>query len=158
MQQLSVVAKVTLVGMIAVNGGVTMAALILQDGFITGRDVALALVSAVVGAAVGGRLCFLLFGHAKGAGWFLALLGAILATAIGAAVGGEIFVIAGTLLDANADLVLSSLFDVAILSVAIVFFSLTYPLNGLAWGVLMVATHIVALRLRKAAENLHGEG
>ena len=150
--------KMVLVALVGFTGGVTMALMVFLDNVFAGRDALLAVVSASLGAAVGGRCSLWLFGHREMAGWFLAGVGAVLATLIGSALGVEVFLCLGLLLDGGGGVTLSGLLEAAMIGVMVVFYSLSYPWIGLSWGVLMALTHVVARRLRKPAEILHGDG
>ena len=129
--------------MIALSGGATMLGILLWSGEM-GRGPWLEalgafVLPAIIGAALAGLPTASLFGRNGGAGWMLALLGALIATAIGSLIGGAIFV--GVVGGGNpAD---------AIYAPLVVFFSLATPVTGPLWGATMVATHLVSRRLRE---------
>ncbi len=97
--------------------------------------------SASAGAFLSGLVFAALFGRGGRAGWALSVLGAILATALGASLGGGVFsVVSGAMRELEMFLIYSPL---------VVFVSLASPVTGPLWAAAMVATHLVSRRLRK---------
>lgn len=93
---------------------------------------------AMIGAAIAGLATARLFGGGGSLGWGLAFLGAVVATALGALIGGAIFV----------EIIEGGALADAIYAPVVVFISLVTPLIGPLWLVIMAATHLVSRRLR----------
>ena len=138
--------------LISATGAVVMLAII-WSGFSDNMQESLAMILfAAIGAAVAGLATHRLFGRAAALGWVLAALGATLATALGAALGGPLFFTAGVaLFGLQGAAPLSDIPQIALLTVMVVFSMLASLKVGPPWFVGMVLVHVIARRLRAAA-------
>lgn len=84
-------------------------------------------------AAMAGWICARLFGRPEQAGWFLAGVGALLTTVLGAAIGG-------TLLASAAGTIVAPI---------VLFWNfIVYPEVGISWVFSMALLHVIVLKIR----------
>ncbi|NNE81432.1 MAG: hypothetical protein HKN18_14285 [Silicimonas sp.] len=133
-------------------GGIVMAAII-WAGFTNDFSESLVMVlCACIGAAVGGSASAALFGRADYKGWGLAAVAAVLATAIGSAMGGSLYFTLGEpLLGRVGAAEFSELPNIALLSMVVVFSMLGTLKVGPPWLLGMVLIHLAAQKLRAPA-------
>lgn len=130
-------------GMIGVSGVATMLGILAWSGEMQRAfwwsDLMPFLIPAGVGAACAGAALSWFFGRPGPGGWFLALTGALLATGLGALLGGAIFATWQ-----------GDTFGEVIYVPLVVLCSLATPVTGPLWTVTMSAAHLVSTHLRKA--------
>ena len=137
---------------LGLTGAVVMLAMDWVETLIAPSEMSDMLASAFAGAAVAGFLTAPLFGQPGkgGIGW--ACLGALLATSIGAGLGGLFFTLADVLADGRPEVItLSGLLSVFAISAGLVVSLIATTLVAPVWLIVMGAAHVVARVIRKAA-------
>ena len=158
MKRLSKRGGLIVAGLIGLNGGLLMASLLVSEGGAPGMaERSLLVLFAFLGAFLAGLAVLSFFGKGGAGGWALAAMGAVLATGMGGAIGGGLFTLASVFTyEAPGWGIFLEMTLILKLSVMLVFMALAKLTTFGVWALLMALTHVVARRLRRSAENLHG--
>ena len=137
--------------LIGISGGLVMLAM---AATVLGENLQHTLVLslfATAGALISGAMAAPLFGRYRWTGWLLAGLGALIATSLGAGIGGLLYFAFGELLFGVGEAVDVGLLEAAALSVALVLAAVFSTLVGLFWLAIMTLIHLVTRHLRNPA-------
>ena len=128
--------------LIGIAGALVMLAIDLVEPHMVGSDIALAVLMAFLGAFLGGFLTAPLFGQSAPGAVFLACLGALLATTIGAALGGLMFGVAAVLIDGSFGMI-GDVLVISLMAVVVVGTLIATTAVGLIWLPAMGAIHLL---------------
>ncbi len=143
--------RLKIAALLAVSGGLVMLAIEWIEPMGDDSDLAIMVALAAFGAFASGFVTAPLFGQSgkRGVGW--ACLGAILATLLGAAVGGFLFAFISPPGLGRELVSFNNMLGFSIVSAFVVATFLATTFVGLVWGLVFCVVHLIGGFLRKAA-------